>query len=238
MATAQATRLEEARRVLADASGRVGVVPTGAEGGARPRVIATGVSGLDALLGGGLERGHLIELTGPPASGRMALTLHLLDQATHRGEPVALIDVVDALNPGDIDPALRPRVLWVRPRGVLAGLQAVDLLLDAGGFSLVVLYLVGATPRGQRGERVAGSAWARLARRAEATRTTLLAVTDGSAAQAPGSFAAVSLGMRSRRVRWVGGRNLLEAVEGEIVLVRHRRGWGVGRSVRFGATTP
>jgi len=238
MSTGQAARLEEARRVLAQASGRVGVVSTGPASGSRPRVIATGVAGLDALLGGGLERGQLIELTGPPASGRMAFALHLLGQATHRGEPVALIDVVDALNPRDVAESLRPRVLWVRPRGVLAALQSVDLLLDAGGFGLVALYLVGATPRATGGERVPGSAWTRLARRAESTGTTLLAVTDGSAAQAPGACASLALSMRPRRVQWVGGRNLLEAVQGEILVLRHRRGRGVGRAVPFGATTP
>jgi RecA/RadA recombinase len=240
MGAAEAARLAIARRVLADASGRVGVVPAGhSHGAARVRYLPTGLAALDALLGGGLERGQLVELTGAAGSGRLALTLHLLGQATQQGEPVALVDVADALNPDDLEASLRPRVLWVRPQGMLASLQAVDLLLDAGGFSLVVLYLVGATAVGQgRRERVATTAWARLARRAESTRTTLLAVTDGSAAQAPGSFASMVLGVEGRRVRWVGGRNLLEGVEGEIVLVRSRRGRGVGRAVPFALGAP
>lgn len=219
-------RLDVARRALTEASNQVGLVVRPAGGDAAPAVIATGISALDAALDGGLPRGRIVSLVGSRSSGRMALTLRLLARATLRGEPSALIDAADALDPADLHPDERARVLWVRPRGLLAALQCADLVLDAGGFSMVALYLVGSR------ERVPTSAWARLSQRASQANTTLLVVGDGGPG-APGSFAAVSLSARRRRARWTG-RRLLDAVQGELVVLRRRGGPAQGAPVAFG----
>src|SRR5438067_1324840 len=42
-------------------------------------VAPTGVSGLDALLGGGLPRGQISELAGPRSSGRTSLMLRMVE---------------------------------------------------------------------------------------------------------------------------------------------------------------
>lgn len=221
-------RLSVARRALAEAANHVGLsTPPATQDPSRPTHIPTGIPALDAALEGGLPRGRIVSLTGARSSGRMALTLRLLARATHRGEPSALIDAVDALDPVDLHPDERARVLWVRPTSVLAALQCADLILDAGGFAMAALYLVGMR------ERVVTSAWSRLAQRAAQANTTLLVVGDGAGAMSPGSFAAVSLGARRRRVVWTG-RRLLDAVQGELVVLRRRGGPAMERAIAFG----
>lgn len=228
LALSSAPRLELARRALAEASRATGaVVPSGLLAQA---YVPTGLTSLDHALGGGLPRGRLTELTGRRSSGRMALTLRLLGAAMRSGEPVALVDVADALDPNDLGREARERVLWVRPASVLAGLKSADVILDAGGFSMVALYLVGL---GAGRERIPSSAWTRLVQRAEAARTALLAVTDASArpgGTSPGSFAAVTLDARRTQAVW-RARCLLDAVEGEVTVLRNRHG-------RVNVTTP
>lgn len=214
-------RLSLARQVLREASNHVGLAPQPPTAPREDR-LPTGIERLDEALGGGLPRGRVAELTGVRSSGRMALTLRLLTEALRGGEPVALVDVADALDPGDLHPAVRDRVLWVRPRSVLDGLRCADLLLDAGGFAMVALYLVGVTCRGAGVTAVPASAWVRLGQRAEASRAVLLAVGDGAPAMSPGSFAAVSLRVARRGVSWRGGRNLLDDARCEVRVARAR----------------
>jgi hypothetical protein len=121
------------------------------------RAAPTGISALDAVLGGGLPRGALSELTGRHSSGATTLSLQLLGAATARGEIAALIDASDRLDMSSvcaagIDPA---RLLWVRgqsterahgprahdllERALARAIKAVSLVLQAGGFGVVVL---------------------------------------------------------------------------------------------------
>ena len=58
----------------------------------------SGVTTLDAALGGGFPRGQLSELVGPRSSGRTSLLLRLLAAATTRGECVACVDALDMLD--------------------------------------------------------------------------------------------------------------------------------------------
>ena len=107
---------------------------------ARPR-LTSGVTALDALLGGGWPQGKVDEMVGPDASGRSGVATATIAAATARGEVVAWLDVADALDPASAAAAgvdLR-RVLWVRPRGVEEAVRAAELVLEAGGFTVVVL---------------------------------------------------------------------------------------------------
>lgn len=212
------SRLALARRALAEASDALGVP---APVHRPPARVPTGLDALDRALDGGLARGRIVELSGGRSSGRMSLALRLLEQAVATGEPAALVDVPDALDPRDLSPAARERLLWVRPGDLLAGLKSADVVLDAGGFAMVALYLVGLA-RGAT-TRVPASAWTRLAQRAERAGAVLLVVTDGHPACSPGAFAAVALAARRRRAVWTGPR-LLDAVEGEVAVVRNRMG--------------
>src|SRR5215218_8574206 len=79
-------------------------------------VAATGVAPVDVQLAGGFPRGQLSEVVGPRSSGRTSLLLRTLAAATARGELVALVDALDAL---DVESAAAAgidfeRLLWVR----------------------------------------------------------------------------------------------------------------------------
>src|ERR1700751_550379 len=76
----------------------------------------SGVTELDAVLGGGFPRGSLVELCGPASSGRTSLAFSLLAEATERQEACAFVDVCDSLDPMSLAAAgvELPRVLWVR----------------------------------------------------------------------------------------------------------------------------
>jgi RecA/RadA recombinase len=64
-----------------------------------PEVFPTGIEKLDAMLQGGVPRGHLTEITGASSTGRTGLSLALVARATSRGAACAWIDVQDALDP-------------------------------------------------------------------------------------------------------------------------------------------
>src|SRR6266478_5504114 len=76
----------------------------------------SGVTELDAVLGGGFARGSLVELCGPASSGRTSLAFSLLAQATERQEACAFVDVSDSLDPISLAAAgvELPRLLWIR----------------------------------------------------------------------------------------------------------------------------
>lgn len=57
---------------------------------ARRGLITSGVTSLDALLGGGIERGTSTLLVGPPGSGKSTLAMHYAAAAARRGEHAAV----------------------------------------------------------------------------------------------------------------------------------------------------
>src|SRR5467141_488328 len=76
----------------------------------------SGVTELDAVLGGGFPRGSLVELCGPASSGRTSLAFSLLAEATGRQQACAFVDVADSLDPLSLAAAgvELPRLLWIR----------------------------------------------------------------------------------------------------------------------------
>jgi hypothetical protein len=203
---------------LLDRLGRPGDIRLGT---ARPGTVArlpTGLAALDDALGGGLPRGRVTELAGPPGTGRTGLACAVAASATRAGETIAWVDPEDALEPAAAEAAdvALARVLWVRPRDLPDAFRAADILLGAGGFGLVVLD-VGAG----RGD---DTRWPRLARAAERTGSTQFAIGRRRNA---GTFAAVGLELVGRRVRWSGGPGrlvLLEGIDAHIAVARSRIG--------------
>lgn len=201
--------------------------------------LPTSVAALDAALAGGLPRGKLVEIAG--GAGKLAFALLSLAAATQRGELCALIDVEDAL---DIEAATRvgvtlDRLLWVRPRAADGerppeqvsgqgrddalgdGLKALDLVLAAGGFGLVVLYLGGAAT-GCRRNPMPGGTWSRLVQRAEKAGAAVLIVSDDAVS---GSFSVATLRCVAGDAVWQrvpGGRWLLQGQQTAIEVARSR----------------
>jgi hypothetical protein len=213
-----------AAAALFDRLGRPGAVRLGATGPVPLLRLATGLPALDAALEGGLPRGRVTELAGTRSAGRTGLACRIAASATRAGETIAWVDPEDALDPdvaGAAGVAL-PRTLWVRPRDVTDALRAAEILLGAGGFGLVVLDLgcAGAART---------TAWTRLARAAERTRSTLLVLATTRSA---GSCAALALELVGRRTRWSRGSGavLLDGITARLTIARSR-GSSAGRAL-------
>lgn len=203
----------------------------------QPSPLPTGVAQLDAALGGGLLRGQLHEIVGPPGAGGTALLRASLASATRRGELCALIDPGDAFDPAPRDIDLM-RLLWVRPRDPVQALRAAEIALEAR-FALVALDLgdlcVLPPPRQPKGvvqvvrfekkaPRPGASPWARLMRRAEKHGGALLVLARAPQA---GTFSAAVIELMRGRAQWEGqpgapGRFLRGTLSVGAV-ARHRR---------------
>jgi hypothetical protein len=148
-----------------------------------PECVPSGVPDLDAAIGG-LPRGCLTEIYGPASSGRTSLLLSILAQATHREEVCALIDAEDAFDPTSAAGAgvHLDRLLWVRSaNNAEHALKAADLLIQGGGFGLIVLDL-GDTPPAIA-HRISLTSWFRLRRAVENTPTVLISIARQSNAK-------------------------------------------------------
>ena len=149
-----------------------------------------------------LPRGGIAEVSGPRSSGRMAVILHVLAQATSRGEVCALLDTHDQFAPHSATAAgvLLPQLVWVRGRNRPDDmLRAADLLLHAGGFGVIVLDLPEVTAAVWN--RIPISWWYRFQRAAEHTPTILLLCTEKPQARA---CAQTSIELTAPSVEWQG----------------------------------
>jgi hypothetical protein len=143
---------------------------------------ATGVSALDALLGGGVPRGRITEIVGARAVGRTTLMRRIVAQQLQAQQWVAIIDATRTLAPQDwcrwdtsVSPV--PRLLVVRPHDPEQGAWCADRLVRSGCFRLVVLD--GAPP-------LSRTHTVRLSQLARDRDVALLAVHAGSAAATGG----------------------------------------------------
>jgi hypothetical protein len=155
-------------------------------------VTPTGIREVDALLRGGLPLGAISEIVGPECSGRTSLALALVAGMTHTGKVCAWVDVSDALHPESaaaigVDLA---RLLWVRcgvstaplpknkkpwPR-LEQALRVMDLLLQAGGFSCLVLDM--GSLQAEYAVRVPLATWFRFRAAAERLQANVLLLTQ------------------------------------------------------------
>lgn len=168
-----------------------------------PPTVSTGIAAMDALTGG-LPRGALSEFSGSTSSGRTGAMMAALAEATQRQEVCALVDASDSFDPASAAAAgvNLARLLWVRcnepatiptpqkkalsanTKWAGAGfafshaleqvLKVTDLLLQGGGFGMVVLDL-GDIPA-ESARRIPLTSWFRFRRAVEPTATVLLLV--------------------------------------------------------------
>ncbi len=201
-------------------------------------VVATGIAALDERLGGGLARGQMSEIVGPRSSGRTSLVLSAMAGAASRGELVALVDTFDTFDP----PSARAcgldlaRLLWVRgappftheAQAIDCALKASNLILQAGGFGLVVLDLADASRLAIR--RLPFTTWFRLQRPIEGGSTACVLLAGEPTARSAGG---VTVALRrvdraaSKSQSWAPLFNGFE-VEADI-----RRARGVAENCRF-----
>jgi len=165
---------------------RLGVRPS-------PEMVSSGIPQIDSLTGG-FPRGCLSEICGRASSGRTSILIAALAAATRRQEVCSLVDSSDAFNPfsaaaAEVDFA---RLLWVRcgayekrPRGaqknpamhaVEQTLRATDLLLQSGGFGMIVMDLADIPFTAAR--RIPLTTWFRFQRAVENKSTVLLVLAQ------------------------------------------------------------
>ena len=167
----------------------------------------TGVTALDARLGGGFPRGQVSEIVGARSSGRASLLLQMLAAATARQEIVALVDVLDMLDVASAEAASvdLTRLLWIRghlradpgvnmfpnpglcrdanQRALDRAIKALTLVLQAGNFGLVAFDAAEAPP--QTLQRLPFMTWRRLQRIIEGSQTACILVSDAPVARSP-----------------------------------------------------
>jgi hypothetical protein len=182
---------------------------------------ATGVSAIDALLDGGLPRGHVSEIVGPRSTGRTTLLGHVLAAGVERGEAVAMVDPCDRFDPlsaAGLGLDLH-RLLWVRGTGDascgLTALKAMNLVLQAGNFGVVALDLSDVPAAGLRAFPF--TTWLRMARVIEGSQTVALLVgADHVARSAGGVTLMLDRPRDGTHVAWSGASHrarLLTAIE-------------------------
>jgi hypothetical protein len=186
--------------------------------------VPTGIASLDALTGG-LPRGAITEIFGPPSSGRTSTMVSILAEAIARDEVCALVDGNDAFDPKSAESAgvELNRLLWVRCHKLDQVLKSTDLLLQGGGFGRVVMDLTDLPLSHMRSVPLAS--WFRFQRTIEKTPTVLLVVSPESVVQ---SAAALVLRMEMRAAEWstvLNGLNL----NVEVIRSRRRMGAAPGR---------
>src|SRR5487761_666724 len=160
--------------------------------------VSSGIPEID-FLAGGLPRGGLTEICGPPCSGRTSFLLSALASRTAHAEACVLIDGSDNFDPHSAAAAgvELKQLLWVRCRNIEQVLRATDLLLQGRGFGLIAVDLSDIPAETVR--HVPLNAWFRFRRGVEDT-PTILVVLD----QEPNAKTCASLVLRlwSEAARW------------------------------------
>ena len=162
-------------------------------------VAPTGIPEIDLLLHGGFPVGALSEVVGPECSGRTSLALAFVAGMTQSGKVCAWVDVSDTLHPESAAAmgVHLSRLLWVRcgsspvtvplpaiktaPRNkswtrLEQALRVTDLLLQAGGFSCIVLDM--GSLNAEYALRVPLATWFRFRAAAERLQSNVLLLTQ------------------------------------------------------------
>jgi recombination protein RecA len=152
-------------------------------------VVSTGIPEVDSLTGG-LPRGAITEIFGSASSGRTSFMISALAYATTHEEVCVLIDTNDTFDPiSAAEAGLNlERLLWICcAANVEHAFKAVDLLLQGGGFGIVVLDIGDVV--GTDARQIISSWWYRFRRVVENTPTALLVIAEDSCVRSCASLA-------------------------------------------------
>jgi recombination protein RecA len=170
--------------------------------------VPVGIAPVDELTGG-LPRGSLTEIYGPPCSGRTSLLTAALAARTAAEEVCVLVDGRDAFDPHSAAAAgvKLKRLLWVRCRNIEQALRSTDLLIQSGGFGMIALDLSDTPSKMVRG--VPLNVWFRFRRAVENTPTIFLLLEQESNAK---TCASLVLRLSGEETRWRQASAPAEAV--------------------------
>jgi recombination protein RecA len=185
-----------------------------------PEFLPSGIASLDSVLGG-IPRGCVTDIFGPASSGRTSILHSVMAQATSCEEFCALVDASDAFDPVSAAAAgvALERLLWIRCGGNAEhSLKTADLLLQAGGFGLVVMDLGDIAPETAR--RISLASWYRLRRAVENTPTALVVMERAPHARA---CALLAMECARTRVQWSGAPGCSQLLRGAAFAVERRK---------------
>jgi hypothetical protein len=221
-----------------------------------PEMISSGVAEVDAVTGG-IPRGCLTEIWGGASSGKTSVLVAAMGAATRRGETCVLIDASDSFDPASAQAAgvNFGKLLWVRCGNTAIKnlnhkghrekqrktkssedrleqvLKATDLILQSGGFGLIVLDLTGIEQRFVR--RIPLASWFRFQRAVEHTKSALVVVSEAGCAQTCATLSLNQFSVISGQ--WSGKpahAELLEGTQIAVEVVRSRLERKPSQSVR------
>jgi hypothetical protein len=136
----------------------------------------TGVLPLDDVLGGGLWKGTLTEISTPPdTAGCLTIFNAILRASAEERRPIALIDGADGFDPQPLNAAVLAHLLWVRCRNTAQFFKAADLILRDGNLPIVLLDLRG-SGRAEL-KKIPNTTWYRLQRIAGQSAVACLIAT-------------------------------------------------------------
>lgn len=165
--------------------------------------LSSGITAVD-LLSNGLPRGAITEVFGEKSSGRTSVLLAALAYATSHEEICALIDTNDRFDPSSgagADTEFE-RLLWICCRDdVERAFRATDLVLQSGGFGLVVLDM--ADVAAQCARRIISAWWYRFRRAVENTPVAMVVISQVPCVR---SCAALSLELKRTHPSWSNTR--------------------------------
>jgi RecA/RadA recombinase len=180
-------------------------------------LISSGIVRLDRVCGGGLPGGCITEIVASRGGGAFVL-YDLLAAATSQAKLAVLIDPADGFDLVSASTAgvVLENVLWLRARDYKQALQSAELILDTGGFGLVVLDLV-LDPQPKLRPQ---AAWMRLKKLVGGTNTLLVVLSKYAQV---GSAASLVVQVDKGCVNWAGKKERwLEGVDLTFSLVRKR----------------
>lgn len=215
----------------------------------KDRRLSSGLAPLDALIDGGIPRGRISEITGRAGSGKTSIAASFAAFATRRGEVAAWLDSSSSFDPESMAAAgvdLR-RMLWASMRrgsardlrspflkgegpGMRSAIvKAAELVLEAGGFGLVVVDF-GETPRA-----LTYASSLRIARAAERSGAAVIAIAPWRMC---GTFGALSIAASRAETSFSrlvpGSPVMFDGLAVDAMVARNKMG-GTGRHVRVRA---
>lgn len=191
-------------------------------------VIRSGIPEIDSFILGGFPRGAITEVFGPASSGRTSFMISALAHATRHDEVCALVDTNNVFDPGSATRAEIncERLLWIRCANNLEhAFKATDLLLQGGGFGLVLLDLGDVPAKSAR--RIISSWWYRFRRTLEATPTALVVIAEESCVR---SCASLALELRGEKCLWSSSNDRMRTVNG-VFTKSNRNTWSKPHSL-------
>lgn len=167
-----------------------------------PELFSIGIPQIDRVLSGGIPRGCITEVSGAASTGKTTFGLSAVAAITQSGAACAWVDISDALSPESAAAAnvVLKRLLWLRIPAerqrlisekqcsrLEQALKATDLLLQTGGFAVIVLDMSDVIP--QHLMRIPLATWYRFRLAAEQARTALIFLTQSPCASSCAALA-------------------------------------------------